>query len=455
MGFLRDVWRAGLLPEKRGADPTLPWGSSYIPTNAQTGLMAAGIPINDDAAMSISTVFTCIAILSDAVSTLPLQALENTTDRSKVPISPTPPLIANPWPDSTLQQWLSQVMYSLLLRGNAYGIITARDTDGYPAAIQLIHPDLVVPRRNPAGQREYRINGKLIPTVNIMHIPALAPPGSFIGLNPIEYMRGGWGLASATEHYGGKFFENSANPSGVIEVEGDLSPGETRELVREWRQTHGGIGNAQYPAVLTGGMTWKQMSINPDDAQFIATRQYQAADIANFFRVPQHLALGNADRTTSYGVGIESMELQFVTYTIGPWLTRIEDLFTAYTPAAYSARFDLSQRIRGPSLERAQRHTLEINGGWKCADDIAAEENMPPLPNGMGKTYWRPLNFAPADAPSFMDPTASSGGIGGGVENDPDAPPAPNVGFQGNTFDPVDFAMRANGNGDWSADDDH
>lgn len=415
--------------ERRGADPTLPWGSSYIPTNAQTGLMAAGVPINDDAAMSISTVFTCIAILSDAVSTLPLQTLVKTSDRSRVPVDPPPPLVANPWPDSNLQQWLSQVMYSLLLRGNSYGIITTRDTDGYPTSIQLIHPDLVVPRRNPAGEREYRINGRLIPTINVMHIPGLTPPGGFIGLNPIEYMRGGWGIASATEKFGGQFFNNSANASGVLETEGDLSQDETLELARAWKQAHQGVGNANMPAVLTGGTTWKQISINPDDAQFLATRGYQAADIANFFRIPQHLALGSADRTTSYGVGIESMELQFVTYTLGPWLYRIENQFTAYTPPQYSTQFDLSQRVRGPSLERAQRHTLEINGGWKNADMIAAEENMPALPDGKGETFWRPLNFAPADSPTFMDPTLSSGGIGGGIENDPDAPPAPNVGF--------------------------
>jgi HK97 family phage portal protein len=412
--------------------------------------MAAGVPINDDAAMSISVVFTCIAILADAISTLPLQQLVKTGDRSRVPVDPAP-LLVQPWPDCTLQQWLFQLMYSLLLRGNVYGMITSRDGDGYPSSIQLIHPDLVVPRRNRLGQREYRINGDLVNTQDVMHIPAMTPPGAFIGLNPVEYMRGSWGLASATEKFGGKFFENSAQPSGIIQAPGDLNPNEARELVREWRQTHGGIGNAQYPAVLTGGLEWKQLSINPDDAQFLATRTFQAADIANFFRVPQHLALGNADKTTSYGIGIESMELQFITYTLGPWLARIENQFTAYTPPGYYAQFDLSRRIRGPSLERAQRHTLELNGGWKNADMIAAEEDMAPLPNGVGQTFWRPLNFAPADSPQFTDPALSSGGPGGGIQNHPDAPPAPSPpGKQQKSldeFDPVAYAMSVNGNG--------
>ena len=415
--------------ETRGADPLLPWGSSYIPTNAQTGLMAAGVPINDDTALSISTVFTCVSILSDTVSTLPLVTLVKTHDHSKVIVDPPPPLIANPWPDGNVLTWLSQVMFSLLLRGHAYGVIQTRDGDGYPTSIQLIHPDLVVARRNLQGQREYRIDGRLIPTVNVMHIPALTPPGGFIGLNPIEYMRGGWGIASATEKFGGAFFSNSANPSGVLEVDGDLSDEETLELSRAWKQAHAGVGNAQYPAVLTGGVTWKQISITPEQAQFLATRQYQAADIANFFRVPQHLALGNADRTTSYGVGIESMELQFLTFGLGPWLRRLEMALSAYLPPDEICKFDLSQRVRAPSLERFQRYTLARNGGMLSINEIRAMEDLPPISADGGDDYWAPLNFAPTDSPTFQDPTLSSGGQGGGVENSPDAPPAPNTGF--------------------------
>ena len=415
--------------ERRGADPTLPWGSSYIPTNAQTGLIGAGVPINDDTSLSIATVYTCIAILSDAVSTLPLNTLVKTTDHSKVVVDPEPPLITNPWPDGTRITWLSQVMYSLLLRGNCYGVIASRDDMGYPTVIQLVHPDTVTARRNPdTGNREYRINGRLMPTANIMHIPALTPTGGFIGLNPVEYMRGSWGLASATEKYGGAFFSNGANPSGVLEYPGDLSENETLELKRAWQVQHQGVSMAQAPAVLTGGLTWRQISINPDDAQFLATRGYQSAEIAAFFRIPEHLALGSADRTTSYGVGIESMELQFVTYTLGPWLSRIEAQLSEYLPPAYTVQFDLSQRVRGPSIERAQRHTLERNGGWKNIDEIRAEENLPPLEDGKGQDFWSPLNFAPVDSPVFQDPTIKSGGPGGGIENSPKAPPAPNTG---------------------------
>src|SRR5579859_1821914 len=142
--------------ERRGADPTLPWGSSYIPTNGQIGLVAAGVPMNDDAAMSIVTVATCIAILADDVSTLPLNTYRKTKDRSKKLIDPSPPLIADPWPEGIQQDWITQVMYSLSLRGNFFSRLLGRDDRGYATMCQPVHPDQVFARRDLAtGKRIY------------------------------------------------------------------------------------------------------------------------------------------------------------------------------------------------------------------------------------------------------------------------------------------------------------
>lgn len=391
-----------------------------------TGLSAAGVPMNDDSTLSVITVFTCIAILSDAVSTLPLIAYKKTKDRSKKVVSPAPPLIANPWPEGTLQSWLTQVMVSLLLRGNFYGQIVDRDSFGRACMIMPIHPDKVMAKRNwKTGEREYRLDGKLIPTVDILHIPALLTPGSFVGLNPIEYMRGAFGLAAATERFGGQYFANSANPSGVIEVESDLTETETLEMARAWKAAHQGLGQANLPAVLTGGATWKTIGISPDDAQFLATRAFQAQTIASFFRVPEHL-MGTQDRTSSWGSGIEQMELQFVQHTLNGWLQRIEGPLSDLLPPSQDCRFDLMGRLRGDTLQRFQSYTLARNGSWMNVDEIREREDMPALPNGLGSDYWAPMNFAPVD--QILDGTAGgggSGGQGGGVAQHPDAPPSP------------------------------
>ena len=418
------ILRSLQAPERRGADGRLDWGSSYIPTNAETGLTFAGVQVSEQQAFAIATVFTCVDIISTAISTLPINVTATASDHSKIPVA-VPPLLDRPDPTMTRQQWISQVIVSLLMRGNAYGIIGGRDGMGFPTVIKLVHPDQMVPRKMPDGTREYRLNGVVVPTNTVCHIPGLTTPGDFIGMDPLQYMRGSWGLATATERYGAAFFSNSANPSGVLEHPGDLDPDETLELAREWRTAHQGITTAQTPAVLTGGMTWKPVSISPDNAQFILTRGYQAAEIAATFHVPTHLALGSADRTTSYGVGIESMELQFWNYGLSGWMNRIEQMFTDYTPPSITAKFDMTQRIRPPSLERYQRYTLARNGGILSINEIRGMEDLPPIPADGGDDYWAPLNFAPTDSPVFQDPTIKSGGIGGGIENSPKAPPAP------------------------------
>jgi len=134
--------------ERRGADPRLEWGSSWIPTNGSLALGAAGVAINEDVAMSISVVHTCVQALANDVSTLPLRAYRKSKDRTRVEVDP-PPLLQCPWVEGTLQDWLVQVMVSLTLRGNFYGLICDRDTDGYPLSIKPLHPDEVTPRRNP------------------------------------------------------------------------------------------------------------------------------------------------------------------------------------------------------------------------------------------------------------------------------------------------------------------
>lgn len=405
--------------EVRGADPTLPWGSSYIPTNGQIGLVAAGVPINDDAALTISTVYTCIAILADAIATLPLVAYKRTADNSKKIVSPSPQLVSNPWPEGILQDWLTQVMVSLLLRGNFYGKIADRDDRGYPTLIMPLHPDNVTARRGTDGKRQYRVNGDLVPTADMLHIPAFLVPGSFIGLNPVEYMRGGWGLALASERYGGQFFANSAMPSGVIEIDEDLSPEETLELARDWKMAHGGLGNAQYPAVLTGGAKFQSISLNAQDAQFIETRGFQQNEIASFFRVPLHL-LGMQDRTTSYGTGIEQMDIGFIVNTLLPWINRIETYLSNLLPPSQVVKFDLGNRMRGDSGQRSMFYTSMINAGLMSADEARDMEGLPPLPNGEGKLYYRPVNYTTTTVMKSAPPQpGASGGIGGGDSQEP------------------------------------
>jgi phage portal protein BeeE len=159
------------------------------------------------------------------------------------------------------------------------------------------------------------------------------------------------------------------------------------------------------------------------------TRDFQRHEIASFFRIPEHM-LGFQDRTSSWGTGIEQMEIGFVINTLRPWLNRIETYMSNLLPPNQVCKFNLQGRLRGDTLQRYQAYTLGINGGWLCVDDVRELEDQPALPDGKGQIFYRPLNFASSDAflpdaPGFGNPGGSSGGIGGGVGNSPTAPPAP------------------------------
>src|SRR6185312_1353360 len=360
--------------EKRGADPSLPWGISAPPTNGQLGFVAAGTPMNDDTALSLTTVATCISLITDGIATLPLLALKRTTDRSKKLLTTTPPLIDNPWPEGTRTDFYTQVMVSLLLRGNFFGQIVARDAKGYASVIMPIHPDRVGARRDADGNRVYRVLGRPVPTADMFHIPGMLMPGQFVGLNPVEYQRQSWGLTAAAEKYGSQWFANSANPSGVVQYPGDLSEEETLEMARAWRQAHGGLGNAQLPAILTGGATWQAIQVSPEDAQFLSTRTFQQQQIISWFRIPPH-KIGVQDRSPGPTL-TEELEIQYVTDGLLPWALRIEDYLNRQLPPSQQAKFDFSARLRGNTLTRAQSAQIWANIGGKTLDELRAVDDM-------------------------------------------------------------------------------
>jgi HK97 family phage portal protein len=192
--------------------------------------------------------------------------------------------------------------------------------------------------------------------------------------------------------YAGAFYQNSAMPSGVILSDEDFDEEEAKAWKRGWMQMLGGIGQAQSPAVLTGGAKFQPITITPEQAQFLQSRQYSASVISGqIFRVPPHM-IGIVDRTTSWGTGIEQQEMGFVRNTLIGYLSRGEDALTAVHPPGQFVRFDLSERLRGDRLQRAQAATLEIASGYLLPDEARAQEDRPPLPGGIGQTALAPIN---------------------------------------------------------------
>jgi HK97 family phage portal protein len=422
------IGRAMASLERRGADGRLEWGNSVPPTNGELGGSIGGTTVSEKTALQVAAVYGSVGVLCDSMATLPFH-LYSSLDPAKRRRLPPTWLLTQPYSEISRVDWIVQFTMSLALRGNFYGQIVERDEDLYPTQIKPVHPDHTMVRRLPNGRPEYRLNGKVVFTDDVWHVRYLSVPGSLVGLNPIEYLRYTIGLARAQDLYGTAFFSNDATPGGTIEVQGDLDSDETLKLARGWAQAHQGVGKARLPAVLTNGAKFNSISITPEDAQFLESRGFTEQQICGrIFRIPPHM-VGIVDKSTSWGRGIEQQERGFVTNTLSGYIGRLEEGLTGLHPGRF-VRADLDQRLRGDRLSRAQAQSLGRLGGWLCADDIRAEEDMPPVPpspkdpeQAPGQAFVLPINtetLQQALTASFSTPP-SDGGIddqqGGGNAN--------------------------------------
>jgi HK97 family phage portal protein len=352
---------------------------------------AAGTIVTEHTALQVAAVYGSVGVLSDALSTLPMQLLSSTdpANRKRLPDSP---LLEQPYSEISRIDWLVQYTISLALRGNFFGQIISRDADLFPTQIKPIHPDHARVTRNPDGTIRYEFNSVDVPIRDVFHIRYLSVSDALLGLNPIDQLRNTIGLARAAEMYGGAFFANSATPSGQILMTDDYDPDEVKAALLAWQASHQGINQANLPAIFTGGAKFEPVQITPDQAQFLATRGFSQSEISGMiFRVPPHM-IGIVDRSTSWGTGIEQQELGFARNTLGGYTRRLEEAFSALHPSGQVVRFDFDERLRADKLARYQAYSLGRLGGWLCPDDIRASEDMPPLPDGKGQEYVIPIN---------------------------------------------------------------
>jgi HK97 family phage portal protein len=373
-------------------------GDPYaIPSNGSLQAYTdAGVAVNADTAMQLGVVYACVRIISNAVAGLPLDSVRM-RGAYREQLDPAPPIVFDPFGGAnklngiTRRDGIARIMVSLLLRGNAYCVVTARDWRQMPTRLRILHPDAVSVKVGDDGEREYRVSRQIVPAVDMLHIVGLSMPGAPTGMSVIDNIRSSVALGIAAEKYGAKFFGNGAHLSGVVQVPGDLDVAKARQLKENFEATHSGMGNAHMVGVLTGGAVFEPISVTPENAQFLGTRQAQTLDIAMEFGVPPHM-LGQVDRTTSWGKGIEEQKLGFLNFTLADWTGRIEDAWSAMLPGNQVARFNLDAFLRADTSTRYGTYAKARTVSLLTINEIRALENLPPVPGG--DEIMAPLNSA-------------------------------------------------------------
>ena len=388
MGLFSGLFRARDAPQNRTS------GSAY---SFFMGGSTSGKRVNERSSMQMTAVYSCVRILSEAVAGLPLHMYRYTDNSGKEKAAEHPLyflLHDEPNPEMTSFVFRETLMTHLLLWGNAYSQII-RNGKGEVIALYPLMPDRMNVERDSKGQLyyEYTVSMDDAPTVKgstvilppseVLHIPGLGFDG-LVGYSPIAMAKNAIGMAIACEEYGAKFFANGAQPSGVLEHPGTLKdPSRVRE---SWQSTFGGSHNANKVAVLEEGMKYTPISISPEQAQFLETRKFQINEIARIFRVPPHMV---GDLEKSSFSNIEQQSLEFVKYTLDPWVSRWEQsmarsLLTPEEKKQYFMKFNVDGLLRGDYQSRMNGYAVGRQNGWMSANDIRELENLDRIPEELG-----------------------------------------------------------------------
>ena len=388
MGILSGIFKSRDKPKNATS------GSAY---RFFLGGSTSGKMVTERSAMQMTAVYSCVRILSEAVASLPLHVYKYNENGGKEKAVNHPLyflLHDEPNPEMTSFVFRETLMTHLLLWGNAYAQII-RNGRGEIIALYPLMPNRMTVDRDDKGQLYYQYNTSKedAPTMNgsivnlkpsdVLHIPGLGFDG-LVGYSPIAMAKNAIGMAIACEEYGAKFFANGATPGGILEHPGTVK--DPQRVRDSWTSAFGGSSNANKVAVLEEGMKYTPISISPEQAQFLETRKFQINELARIFRVPPHMV---GDLEKSSFSNIEQQSLEFVKYTLDPWVTRweqaiVRSLLSADEKTKYFVKFNVDGLLRGDYQSRMNGYAIGRQNGWMSANDIRELENLDRIPEEEG-----------------------------------------------------------------------
>lgn len=352
---------------------------------------SAGVCVNDQSALTISTFFACLRLVAGSIGALPLPVFRQAPDGSVVYARDTQlwkVLHDSPNADQTALDYWEFVVVSLIMRGSHFA--RKLKEGGRLIGLEPIRPDIVKVRRGAGGELRYQWSwgGESfdLGEEDVFHVRGFGG-GPMGGLSILSYARESLGIAIAADRAAGSMFGNGVQSSGVLTFSNFLSP-EERALARgDMVDQFAGAHNAGRPFILEGGADWKQISMNADEAQLLESRAWSVEEVCRWFGVPPIL-IGHSEKQTSWGTGVEQVVLGFLKFTLTSYLRRIElaiakQLLTpADRRAGLKAEFNVEGLLRGDSLGRARYLKMMVDAGLMTRNEGRGKENLPPVAGG-------------------------------------------------------------------------
>lgn len=386
------------LIEKRAISFQTLWGAG---SDFELGTRS-GTLINEDTALQINAVFSAISLISNTVSTLPVDVYIR-RDGDQRAFRPAPAWVQRPDIDFVDKSpFYSALVTSLLLDGNAF-IRVFTNRQGEVINLSVLNPMSVTVERTSLGNVRYLVTGENRPLTqdDIIQIIDIVQPGNVRGVSRIAALKENFGLAMAIEEYAARFFGQGANPAGVLEVEGNLTAEQAKQLADGFDARHRNSGRrAHRTGVLSGGAKYKQTSVNPEQAQALEARRMSVEDVARAFSIPSNFL--NLPGTNTYS-SVEQNSLMFVKYCVRPIVEKIEGalsrLMNRY-PGGETAyiKFSLDALLRADFAVRNSAYSVGLQAGFYTVNDIRRFENLSRIDDPSADTVRVPLANINVDA---------------------------------------------------------
>ena len=354
------------------------------------GLSQSGVSVTPETSLRFSAVWCAVRLLSEIPASLPKSIITQNNDGSFKQLfdDPIASLLEFPNEFMTGFDFHELMNSSLQLKGNAVAVIF-RNSKGDPNRIIPVDWNTVFPYIH-QGKLIYEVNDMLFNihgtffSDDILHYKIFSRNG-IVGRSPIQVAKDNIGLAISAENFGSEFFAKGGNHKAVIETQSGFK---SYEDYKKWREKfdeeHSGVRSNQGTPVLQPGMSYKQLGMSMEDAQFIATRQFQISDIARWFNVPAHMLHDLSKATFS---NIEHQDLQFIKYSLRGLITRQEKewefkMFSPERRNRIDVKFNMDDMARGDMTARSNYITSMVNGGILVQNEGRKIEGLPPLEGG-------------------------------------------------------------------------
>lgn len=364
-------------------DISVPW-ADWAAGGELKGPTASGEKVTEKTILGVAAAWSCATLLADVVSSQPVDEYRKTSG-VRVQIEPESQIVRRPSAIYNRREWIFQAVLSMAIHGNGIGQVVERKPS-YPSTVEWIPlKDVIVAQTSPISPPTYKLFNLPVPSVDVIHLRRYPQVGSAMGLSPLDLHEELFGIAQAARKYAAQWFGEGGIPSALLVNDANISEEVAKTAKERWLDA----GRKRQIRALGGGWKYQQVQASPEDSELAATWNRVGTEVAQAFRVPPEM-IGVATQGSSVTyANREQRAVDFLTFTVEPWLTIFEDFWFDALPRPRFAKFNTGNLLRSDLMTRYKAHDLALRMGLMTQNESRALEDLEPVPDG-DVTLWPP-----------------------------------------------------------------